>query len=87
MFIELDNEHIIRSEEVLTILDIQLTKTSIKLKDLLKYKKEKNELMGDPEKGKAIIITDEYIYYSPQSPLTLKKRFNRNEIIKKVSNF
>ncbi|HLR59388.1 MAG TPA: extracellular matrix/biofilm biosynthesis regulator RemA family protein [Pseudogracilibacillus sp.] len=87
MFIELDDEHIIRSEEVVTILDIQLTKTSIKLKNLLKYKKNQNELMGNPETGKAIIITDEYIYYSSQSPLTLKKRFNRNEIIRKISNY
>ena len=87
MFIELDDEHIIRSEDVVTILDIQLTKTSIKLKSLLKYKKSQNELMGDPETGKAVIITDEYIYYSPQSPLTLKKRFNRNDIIRKISNY
>ncbi len=87
MFIEIDDEHVIRSEKVITILDIQLTKTSIKLKNLLKYKKEHNELMGESETGKSIIVTDKYIYYSSQSPLTLKKRFNRNEIIKKIDNY
>lgn len=87
MFIELDDEHVIHSEKVISILDIQLTKTSTRLKKLLEYKKEHNELFGECETGKAIIVTDEYMYYSPQSPFTLKKRFNRNEIIRKIDNY
>ena len=87
MFIDLDDEHVIHSEKVIAILDIQLKKSSIKLKKLLQYKKEHNELIGEYITGKSIIVTDKYIYYSPHSPLTLKKRFNRNEIIKKIDNY
>src|SRR5699024_6980775 len=81
VFIELENDHVIRSEDVITILDVQLAKTSIKLKKLLKNKKEQNQLLDEVDNGKSIIVTDEYIYYSLQSQLTLKKRYNRNEII------
>src|SRR5690625_4371653 len=82
VFIELENDHVIRSEDVITILDVQLAKTSIKLKKLLKNKKEQNQLLGEVDNGKSIIVTDEYIYYSLQYSMTLKKRF----IIKYIKN-
>lgn len=87
MFIDLDDEHVIHSKKVISILDINLKKSSIKIKKLLQYKKTQNKLIGEAKTSKSIIITDDYIYYSPHSPLTLKKRFNRDEIIKKIDNY
>lgn len=87
MGISLGDEYEIHSEEVIAILDIQLKKTSTKLKNLIEYKKRKNELFGEYKISKSIIITDDYVYYSTYSPLTLKKKFNMTEIINKIDNY
>ncbi len=87
MFIDLDDEHVIHSKNLIAILDIQLKKSSIKLTNLLEDKKHQNELIGDPTISKSIIITDDYIYYSSYSPVTLKKKFNMTDIINKIDNY
>lgn len=87
MVINPGDEHEIHSDKVIAILDIQLKKSSTKLKKLLEYKKTQNELFGEYDISKSIIITDDYVYYSSYSPQTLKKKFNMTEIINKIDNY
>lgn len=87
MFIDIDDEHVIHSEDVISILDIQLKKSSIKLKKLLRYKKENNQLIGILRTSKSIIITDNIVYYSPLSTATLKKRFSMTDILNKLDHY
>lgn len=76
MFIHIGGDVVVRAKEVITILDINGTK-------LDKNTKKNNEFDINISKGtvvkisndiKSIIITNDKIYYSPISSLTLKKR-------------
>lgn len=74
MFIFIGNDQVIESKRIITILDYQLLKSTSKLKNIIKSKRQEKKVLGDNTDAKSIIITDDYLYYSPYSTITLKKR-------------
>ena len=73
MFIYIGNNHVVESKYIISILDVQLEQTSSKLQRLVDDFKQQDKLYGEEESAKSIVITDDVLYYSPLSTLTLKK--------------
>ncbi len=87
MFIDIDDEHVIQAQKVLTVLDINLLDTSSKLKEFIDKKIEAELVVGQETDSKSLIITDEYVYFSPYSTVTLTKRFNMSQIINNLESY
>ena len=73
MFIYIGNDLVVESTYIISILDVQLEQTSSKLQRMVKAFEEKEQLHGDKTTAKSVVITDNALYYSPLSTLTLKK--------------
>lgn len=78
MFIHIGGNNIVRTKDVVVILDINHLQRNPKKKDnfLKKLIKEKENVVIKiaEDEVKSLIITTNYLYYSPISSLTLKKR-------------
>lgn len=73
MFIYIGNNHVVESKYIISILDVQLEQTSSKLQRLMEDFKVAGKLYGEEKEAKSIVLTDDSLYYSPLSTLTLKK--------------
>lgn len=73
MFISISNNEVVEAAGIISILDVQLEQTSSKLQRLVNDFKKRDKLFGEEKEAKSIVITDEALYYSPLSTLTLKK--------------
>ncbi|WP_088104613.1 extracellular matrix regulator RemB [Halalkalibacter urbisdiaboli] len=75
MFIHLGGDIIIRSKEIITILNHDVQEMSSVTKGFLKQEeKKKKNVTISADFIKSIVITDEAIYYSPVSSVTLNRR-------------
>ena len=74
MFIHIGDDHLIRSRDIITIVEIDVITSSTVMEEMLTIYKENNRLIGSKEDAKSVIITDQKIYYSQLAVLTLKKR-------------
>jgi extracellular matrix regulatory protein B len=75
MFIHLGENIVVRSLDVIAILDWQLLKESEIANEFID-KNYKNNLEKASGEAKSIVITVDQIYFSPLSSNTLKKRAN-----------
>ncbi len=84
MFIHLGGDIIVPKEEVIVILNNQLTKRNEINREFMEIAENDGfiSLITERSKAKAIIITTKTVYFSPISSTTLKKR--SNEIINTV---
>src|SRR5699024_12418156 len=73
LFIHMGNCVVVESTSIISILDVQLEKTSSKLQRMIKEFEEKDQPHGDKPTANSVVITDNALYYSPLSTLTLKK--------------
>lgn len=73
LYLYIGNDHVVKSTYIISILDAQLEQTSTKLQRIIEDFKEQDKLYGDQKDAKSIVITDNALYYSPLSTLTLKK--------------
>ncbi|WP_112179026.1 MULTISPECIES: extracellular matrix regulator RemB [Paraliobacillus] len=88
MFIHIGGDNVIRSEDVIAIIDQQfVASSSINAEMIDNQRKAKNVLDLQEETTKAIVITKDYIYYSPLSVLTLKKRASMISTISKLEDY
>jgi regulator of extracellular matrix RemA (YlzA/DUF370 family) len=81
MFIHLGEDILIKSNEVIAIFDYNLVEEDDINRSFVDRCLEEKKLIDVGEKStKSIIVTDDYIYFSPFSPTTLKKRSQSNFI-------
>lgn len=75
MYIHLGGEKIVRASELIAIFDVYIEKPSKISKQFIHHAEQNKliEYIGD-EEPKSIVITQDKIYYSPISSMTLKKR-------------
>lgn len=73
LYVHLGEDILIRSSEIIAILDKETVKTSKYIEELLE---KKEEVIVELTKGsyKSIVVTEDRIYYSPLASGTLKKR-------------
>ncbi|UOE94147.1 extracellular matrix/biofilm biosynthesis regulator RemA family protein [Alkalihalobacillus sp. LMS39] len=75
MFIHLGGDTVIRSKDVIAILNSDMKDSSGITKEFLQaHKKESNVQEISQEIVKSIVVTMDKIYYSPISSVTLKRR-------------
>ncbi|WP_117167981.1 extracellular matrix regulator RemB [Paraliobacillus sediminis] len=88
MFIHIGGDNVIRSEDVIAIIDQQFVASSTINAEMIDNQRQaKNVLDLQEETTKAIVITKDYIYYSPLSVLTLKKRASMISTISKLEDY
>ncbi|MBE4907923.1 DUF370 domain-containing protein [Bacillus luteolus] len=83
MFIHLGENVIVRSCDVITILDRQLLKSSSIVNEFLDIQKHQIVELANGD-TKSVVITADKIYFSPLSTSTLKKRAQHVNELEKV---
>lgn len=87
MFIHIGNDNVIRSQDVIAIIDYNLITSSTIMEEMVKESKRKKEVIGPTVDAKSVMITNEAIYYSTLSVSTLKKRASMISTISKLDDF
>ncbi|MDC3414905.1 DUF370 domain-containing protein [Aquibacillus sp. 3ASR75-11] len=88
MFIHIGGDHVIQSEEVVAIVEHDLISSSSIVAEMITNQRKNNNVLDPSEESpKSIVITNEYIYFSPLSVLTLKKRASMISTISKLEDY
>ncbi|SDJ55720.1 extracellular matrix regulator RemB [Salimicrobium halophilum] len=88
MFIHIGEGNVVKSDEVIAIIDCDLiSSSSITEEMVFNRRKEKQVVETEEYEPKAMIITEEAIYFSPLSVATLKKRGNMQTTLNKLDDF
>ncbi|WP_138419185.1 extracellular matrix regulator RemB [Aquibacillus sediminis] len=88
MFIHIGDDNVIRSEDVVAIIDYSLVSSSTINEEMLTNQKKKGNVLDPQEEGvKALVMTKDFVYYSPLSVLTLKKRASMISTISKLDDY
>ncbi|MFZ4454018.1 extracellular matrix regulator RemB [Salibacterium aidingense] len=74
MFIHLGGDTVIRSKDVITIVDQDTHDSSSITQQFLASRNENDIERISAEQSKSVVVTTEKIYLSPISTLTLKRR-------------
>ena len=75
MFINLGEDTIIRTDEVIAIFDYDLFQNDINNQQFINTTLAEKQFVDIGQQlTKAVVLTNNVIYYSPFSPATLKKR-------------
>lgn len=82
MFIYIGNDYVVESKKIIAIFDMELVRQSKRLTSIVKTKEKDKQLYGSKNDAKSIILTEDAIYFSPLSTLTLK---NRDELYQTIS--
>lgn len=65
----------VSSKDVIAIFDLRMIETANDTMNYLEKSKQEGHIITiDPDDSKSFVVTNDHIYYSPISSLTLKKR-------------
>ncbi|MDV2581614.1 extracellular matrix regulator RemB [Alkalibacillus haloalkaliphilus] len=85
MFIHIGDEHVIQSDEVISIIDYTLYKSSSIIEEMIfNQRKNGNVTEVQYEEPKSIVITVDHIYFSSLSVSTLNKRAQISNILDQI---
>lgn len=88
MFIHIGDDHVIQSKDVVAIIDYSLTSSSSIIEEMIfNQRKNRRVIETEDHQAKAIVITNDVIYFSPLSVFTLKKRANMMTTLNKLEDF
>jgi|GEM_PF-871626 len=87
MFINIDDEHTIRFEDILCILEYDLIKTSSIMQEMIEKNRQNNTVVGSIKDAKSVIITDDIIYLSSLTVPTFKKRSNIDAMLSNTKEY
>lgn len=85
MFIYLGDDHVVKGDEIIAILDYQLTDSSPELSRMIQTKQ--NKVKSSKKVVKSIVITEQTIYFSSLSTATLKKKTNMFSLISNLETY
>ncbi|WP_017471604.1 extracellular matrix regulator RemB [Amphibacillus jilinensis] len=75
MFIHIGDDQVIRSDQIIVMIDQQYVASSSINEEMIEHQEEVEDMPQlDHDLTKSIIITKDHVYYSPLSILTLRKR-------------
>lgn len=83
MFIHIGNNHILRVQEIISIINCDVIDSSPIMKEKIEHLEKENKVFGKPSFAKSMIITDHAIYFSKLSVQTLKKRTSIQRMVQK----
>lgn len=87
MFIHIGNNHAIRTESIVTIIDYNLCTSSSVIENLVKAEDQQKKIIKIKQTPKSVVITNDLIYYSSLSVYTLQKRSGFDSMIKRNENY
>lgn len=87
MFIHIGNGNVIRSQDVVAIIDYHFISSSTIMEEMVIKAKKQKKLVGPTVDTKSVMITKDIIYYSTLSVSTLKKRASMISTISKLDDF
>ncbi|SIS54466.1 extracellular matrix regulator RemB [Salimicrobium flavidum] len=88
MFIHIGEGNVVKADEVIAIIDCELlSSSSITEEMVFNRRKEKQVVETEEYEPKAMVITEETIYFSPLSVATLKKRGNMQTTLNRLDDF
>ncbi|KGP92692.1 hypothetical protein N780_15090 [Pontibacillus chungwhensis BH030062] len=88
MFIHIGEDHVIESGDVISIIDYELLTSSSIVEEMIQNQRLNQRVFESPNaEAKSIVITKDYIYFSPLSVFTLKKRANMTSTLNKIEDF
>ncbi|SHG81357.1 extracellular matrix regulator RemB [Ornithinibacillus halophilus] len=85
MFIHIGNGNVIRSKDIVSIIDQNVITSSTIMEEMLKENKQ--IIVGPTVDVKSVVITGKIIYYSTLSVSTLKKRASMISTISKLEDY
>lgn len=74
MFIHIGNDHVVHTEDIISIIDCQAIENSVIMKTMLENQHSNKSVIGSASHAKSIVITNDFIFYSNVSVVTLTKR-------------
>ncbi|SDY34293.1 MULTISPECIES: extracellular matrix regulator RemB [Salimicrobium] len=88
MFIHIGEGNIVKSEEVVAIIDCELLSSSTITEEMVfNRRKEKQVVETEGYEPKAMVVTEEVLYFSPLSVATLKKRGKMQNTLDKLDDY
>lgn len=83
MFIHIGNDNVIRTEDIITIIDQDIISSSVVMEEMMKNVK----IIGPNEETKSLVITEDVTYFSTLSVATLEKRASMISTISKLDDY
>lgn len=87
MFINIGDQQLISSDEIIVMIDQQFIESSTINDEMIQYQENLKDTPNINSETKTIIITKDSLYYSPLSILTLKKRSSLQLMIKHLDDY
>lgn len=88
MFIHIGEDHVIESGDVISIIDYELLNSSSIVEEMIQNQRLNQRVFESPNaEAKSIVVTKDYIYFSPLSVFTLKKRANMTSTLNNIEDF
>ncbi|MFD1040324.1 extracellular matrix regulator RemB [Virgibacillus byunsanensis] len=87
MFIHIGNDNVVQSKDIISIIDRNLLTSSTIMEEMMVIATKKDKVNGPKGDAKSVVITRDYIYYSPLSVSTLKKRASMISTISKLDDY
>ncbi|RDW16802.1 extracellular matrix regulator RemB [Oceanobacillus chungangensis] len=87
MFIHIGNANVIRSQDIIAIIDYQMIAESAIMDEMIETSSTRNNIVGPTVNAKSIVITEDMIYYTTISVATLQKRANMMSTISKLEDY
>ncbi|WP_373894389.1 extracellular matrix regulator RemB [Virgibacillus sp. CBA3643] len=87
MFMHIGNDHVIRSSDIIAIVDYNLISSSSIMEEMVTESNKQKKVVGPMNDAKAVMVTTENIYYSTLSVATLKKRASMISTISRLDDF
>ncbi|HLS08932.1 extracellular matrix regulator RemB [Lentibacillus sp.] len=87
MFIHIGSDNVIRSEDVISIIDYSVVTSSGIMEKMVENVAEQEKVFGPTDEVKSVVITTDNIYYSSLSVATLKKRASMISTIDKLDDY
>ncbi|WP_156289945.1 extracellular matrix regulator RemB [Oceanobacillus salinisoli] len=87
MFIHIGDGNVIRSKDVIAIIDYHIISSSVIMTEMMDAWKREKKITGPTKNPKSVMITKDTIYYTTVSVATLKKRTSMIESISNLDDY
>lgn len=87
MFIHIGNDNVIRSREIVAIIDYDLYTNASGMYQMIQEWKQQNKVSGPEKHAKSIMVTENHIFFSSLSVTTLRKRSGILTTISNLENY
>ncbi|MEN2467114.1 extracellular matrix/biofilm biosynthesis regulator RemA family protein [Ornithinibacillus sp. JPR2-1] len=85
MFIHIGNGNVIRSNDIISIVDHNIISSSTIMDEMITA--NQTHIIGPKEGAKSVVITNNQLYFSALSVATLKKRASIKSTISKLDDY